>query len=162
MKAFVRHLRTRPNIRTAARIPATNLTSVPIPASILPITPSPLHPPESEPITHWRPARPHSLSQSPPLPEDAPRKATNAVREPPGHPRAPPPPRKESRQKAPRLKLADVVPEGLTRYAYRWETIAPTEEQVQRADTFFLRYPPKYLWSQAKFKMIDFGDVPEV
>ncbi|KAI5837806.1 P-loop containing nucleoside triphosphate hydrolase protein, partial [Morchella snyderi] len=46
--------------------------------------------------------------------------------------------------------------------SYRWETLAPTPDELIDADRFFLKYPPKHLWSEAKFKKIDFGDVPEV
>ncbi|KAF8467633.1 P-loop containing nucleoside triphosphate hydrolase protein [Kalaharituber pfeilii] len=44
----------------------------------------------------------------------------------------------------------------------RWETETPTPEQLKRADSFFTRYPPQFLWSAAEFKRMDFGNVPEV
>lgn len=160
MKTFVRHLRTRPNIRAAPRIADTNLTVAPIPTSAASI-PSPLHSPEAEPLTRWRPARPSpSRPDAPPTCRESPFRASEHAPYEVTHKLLQPP--KEPLQKAPRLKLADIISPGLTPYAYRWETIAPTAEQMQQADTFFLRYPPEYLWSQAKFKMIDFGDVPEV
>lgn len=164
MKIFVRHLRTRSNIRAAPRVADTSLTAAPIPtsaASIIPTRPSPLRPPEAEPLTRWRPARPSpSRPDAPPTYRAPPPRASEhapyeATHEPPQAP-------KEPRQKAPKLKLEDIITPGLTPYAYRWETIAPTAEQMQQADTFFLRYPPEHLWSQAKFKLIDFGDAPEV
>ncbi|KAH0611978.1 uncharacterized protein H6S33_010030 [Morchella sextelata] len=75
--------------------------------------------------------------------------------------RAPKPP-KEPRVREPRLHLSDLIPESFTPYSYRWETLAPTPDELIDADRFFLKYPPKHLWSEAKFKKIDFGDVPEV
>lgn len=53
-------------------------------------------------------------------------------------------------------------PPGLATYAYRWDTDAPTAAQLKRADSFFTKSPPKHLWSEAKFKKIDYGDAPEV
>lgn len=69
---------------------------------------------------------------------------------------------KEPRVREPRLHLSDLIPESINPYSYRWETLAPTPDELIDADRFFLKYPPKHLWSEAKFKKIDFGDVPEV
>lgn len=69
---------------------------------------------------------------------------------------------KGARAKEPHLHLSDIIPESFSPYAYRWETLAPTPDELVAADRFFLKYPPKHLWSEAKFKKIDFGDVPEV
>lgn len=69
---------------------------------------------------------------------------------------------KGPRVREPRLHLSDLIPESFTPYSYRWETFAPTSDELIDADRFFLKYPPKHLWSEAKFKKIDFGDVPEV
>jgi GTP-binding protein len=40
--------------------------------------------------------------------------------------------------------------------------VEPTQADLQRADEFFCRYPPQHLWSEAKFKKIDYGNAPEV
>lgn len=44
----------------------------------------------------------------------------------------------------------------------RWETLPPTANQLKMADRFFLQHTPEFLWSAAKFKTIEFGNVPEV
>ena len=54
-------------------------------------------------------------------------------------------------------------PEGLSTYAYQWETAPPTPSQLGYADAFFTRgVPAKHLWSHAKFKAIGIGSSPEV
>ncbi|KAF8538384.1 P-loop containing nucleoside triphosphate hydrolase protein [Trichophaea hybrida] len=53
-------------------------------------------------------------------------------------------------------------PSGLTEYVYRWDTVQPSIEQLTRAEKFFKRFPVVHLWSEAKFKMIDHGNAPEV
>lgn len=46
--------------------------------------------------------------------------------------------------------------------ADRWETVEPTPSQLRYADLFFQAQPPKFMWSAAKFRTIDFADAPEV
>jgi hypothetical protein len=58
-------------------------------------------------------------------------------------------------------KPSDPVP-GLAEHAYRWETARPSGEQLKLAQDFFTKFPAKHLWSEAKFKKIEFGTAPEV
>ena len=64
--------------------------------------------------------------------------------------------------KEPSRPVIEAPPPGLTTYAYRWDTVEPNPTQLKKADSFFLKTPPKHLWSEAKFKKIDYGDAPEV
>lgn len=57
---------------------------------------------------------------------------------------------------------AAVVPAGLGNYGYYCGILEPTENQLEWANNFFLHYPPRHLWSVAKFKQIQFGEIPEV
>ncbi|KAI9789274.1 MAG: hypothetical protein M1816_006283 [Peltula sp. TS41687] len=54
------------------------------------------------------------------------------------------------------LKIADNA------LAFRWETTAPSATQLRYADLFFQAQPPKFLYSAAKFRTINFADAPEV
>ncbi|KAI5777465.1 P-loop containing nucleoside triphosphate hydrolase protein [Geopyxis carbonaria] len=58
--------------------------------------------------------------------------------------------------------MAGAVVEDSSRHAYRWETTEPTPTQLQSASDYFLKHPPKLLWSRAKFREIDVGTAPEV
>ncbi|KAH8150139.1 uncharacterized protein LAJ45_05825 [Morchella importuna] len=197
MKIFVRHLRTRPNIRSSLRAPPQASPAhyqppphVPEGAEAESLTrynpPSKLSTPTRSALQESRtPASRLQLQQSQYRNRDydveekpssyTPRQRSREYKEeeissysPRQHApeiepieRAPKPP-KEPRAREPRLHLSDLIPESLTPYSYRWETFAPTPDELIDADRFFLKYPPKHLWSEAKFKKIDFGDVPEV
>jgi GTP-binding protein len=53
-------------------------------------------------------------------------------------------------------------PIPVDKLAHYWETLAPTEAQLQYADKFFTRRKPNFLWSAPKFHSMSFGDSPEV
>jgi GTP-binding protein len=46
--------------------------------------------------------------------------------------------------------------------SYHWDTVPPTNEQLQYAKKFFSKQPPTFLWSAPKFQSMSFGDSPEV
>lgn len=50
----------------------------------------------------------------------------------------------------------------LSEYAYRWDTVEPTADQLRRANRFFGKYPATHLWSQPKLRTMDYGEAPEV
>lgn len=50
----------------------------------------------------------------------------------------------------------------LSALSYHWDTRPPQPAQLAHAARFFEKIPPKFIWSAAKFKTIDFGSSPEV
>lgn len=44
--------------------------------------------------------------------------------------------------------------------ALRWDTVAPTAAQLEAADSFFTRRPPKFIWSAAKLRDIKLPPLP--
>ncbi|EWC44783.1 hypothetical protein DRE_06421 [Drechslerella stenobrocha 248] len=50
----------------------------------------------------------------------------------------------------------------MTSVAYRWDTGAPSLEELKYAARFFEHYPPRFLWAADEFATMPDGAVPEV
>ncbi|RFU31279.1 hypothetical protein B7463_g5044, partial [Scytalidium lignicola] len=49
-----------------------------------------------------------------------------------------------------------------TALSWHWDTLPPTTSQLLHASEFFQTRPPTFLWSAPKFRIMSFGDSPEV